>query len=138
MTELTVLANWLKLFPMWDGPVYVDYSDGMPGSISLYPLGLTEVSRRMDVAGNVRTVNRLTLTLYRLTPDNPDSEENARWMLQLQTWIRQQSALGLAPVLGDVPQEEYIRAEKGRLSRIQYVGCACYAVDLTAEFIKLH
>lgn len=137
MTELDVLVSWLQKFPLWNGPVYVDYSDGIPGSISIYPRGLTEISRRMDVAGHIRTVNRLTVTVYRLMEDTAP-QDNARWMLELQNWIRQQSAQGAAPVFGDSYGEEFIRAENGRLSRIQHVGCACYAVDLTVEFIKNH
>ena len=137
MRELDRLISWLQQFPMWNGPVYVDYSDGMPGSISIYPRGLTEVSRRMDVSGNIRSVNRLTVTVCRLMEDITPGD-NARWMLELQSWIRQQSAQGTAPVFGDLPAEEFIRAENGRLSRMQHVGCACYAVELTVEFIKNH
>lgn len=137
MTALEKMKNWLLTFPHWDSqPLYTDYCDALPDTAGLYPLGLTERYRREDVTGRVQIGYRVEFMLCRITGSGRDNGENARWLLQLQDWIGTQSAAGLAPKLGDVPQTERIRAEKGRLKSLPQTGTARYAVTVTADFIK--
>ncbi len=133
MTVLEKITGWLKTFPLWEGELQIDGTAPSPGSVGLYPQGVQEISRREDVLGNVQTVNRFELTLCRIS--NGDAEQAAAWLLALQDWIRQQSAGGLAPRLGDVPAQERIRAEQGRLKAPLQTGAGRYAVKITAEYV---
>ena len=62
--------------------------------------------------------------------------KDAAWLLAFQNWVLQQSMAGLAPMFGDVPTAERIRAEKGKLRETSQAGCGVYAVTLTAEFVR--
>ena len=134
MTALEKLVQWLKTFPLWeDEKLHIDYLDALPGNSGLYSGGLEEISRREDVLGNVTVKNRLHFVLYRLTLS---TEENSRWLLMLQNWVQSQSAAGLAPVFGDTPETEHIRAERGKLQSVPQTGTQKFAVTITAEFEK--
>ena len=132
---LDKVMNWLQTFPLWEGTLQVDYADAIPGSTGLYPRGITELSRREDVLGNVTVRCSWGFALQRAALPG---EENARWLMEFQDWVQQQDALGLAPKFGDVPELSHIRAEKGRLSHRKQVGSALYTVMLTADFTKLY
>ena len=136
MTALEKMVQWLKTFPLWKDDLYIDDLGAAPSNTGLYPGGLEEVSRREDVLGNVTVVCRLHFLLYRRTARQQDNGENSRWLLQLQDWVQQQSAAGLAPVFGDDPKKERIRAEKGKLQEASQTGTGKYAVSITAEFEK--
>ncbi len=136
MTALEKLVQWLKTFPLWEDDLHIDYLGAAPSNTGLYPGGLEEVSRREDVLGNVTVVCRLHFLLYRRTARQQDNGENSRWLLQLQDWVQKQSVAGLAPVFGDVPRKERIRAEKGKLQEASQTGTGKYAVSITAEFEK--
>ena len=135
MTVLDKLISWLQTFPLWEGEkTCVDSLMSTPGSVGLYPRGIREMGRREDVLGNVEVVNRLQILLCRVTAGEDDRAEDAAWLLALQDWVRQQSAAGLAPRLGDVPEKEWIRAEQGRLKTPVQTGTGRYAVTITAEY----
>ena len=136
MTALEEMVQWLKTFPLWEDDLHIDDLGAAPSNTGLYPGGLEEVSRREDVLGNVTVVCRLHFLLYRRTARQQDNGENSRWLLQLQDWVQQQSAAGLAPVFGDDPKKERIRAEKGKLQEASQTGTGKYAVSITAEFEK--
>ena len=134
MTALEKMVQWLKTFPLWEDDLHIDDLGAAPSNTGLYPGGLEEVSRREDVLGNVTVVCRLHFLLYRRTARQQDNGESSRWLLQLQDWVQKQSAAGLAPRLGDIPEKEQIRAEQGRLSAPNQTGTKRYAVKLTAEY----
>ena len=136
MTALEKMVQWLKTFPLWEDDLHIDDLGAAPSNTGLYPGGLEEVSRRKDVLGNVTVVCRLHFLLYRRTARQQDNGESSRWLLQLQDWVQKQSAAGLAPVFGDDPQKERIRAEKGKLQEASQTGTGKYAVAITAEFEK--
>ncbi len=138
MMALETMKNWLMTFPLWNSEeLYIDYNDGIPEHCGLYCRGMEEISRKEDILGGGESVNRLYFELHRMCDHGPENGENARWLLQLQGWIGQQSMLGLAPVFGDVPNRERILAEKGRLADAKQTGTARYTVSITAEFTKL-
>lgn len=138
MTALETMKNWLTTFPLWNSEeLYIDYTDGIPEHCGLYCRGLETVSRKEDILGGGETVNRLRFELHRIGDYGPENGENARWLLQFQEWIAQQSMSGLAPVFGDIPNRERIWAEKGRLADAKQTGTARYTVSVTVEFIKL-
>lgn len=139
MTNLTKLRNWLLTFPLWDEGwvLHTDRTEAEPGNGGLYPLGAQELGRLEDVVGNVTVRCRYRFYLYRVT-QQADPQANAQWLLELQEWIRQQSATGAAPQFGDDPKQERLRAEKGKLNEVSQTGTGTYIVTLTAEFIKIY
>ena len=129
MTVLEKITAWLKTFPQWEENAGLDGMELTPGSIGLFPQGIEEIARREDVLGNVQVTNRFTMMVYRVA-----AGDGPAWMLALQQWVNQQSAAGLAPRLGDIPEKEQIRAEQGRLSAPNQTGTKRYAVKLMAEY----
>lgn len=139
MTDLDKMLQWLQTFPQWNGQkLYVDYTGADPDNCGLFPAGLEEISRREDVLGNVTVRNKYHFALYRVTTGQQEGKENAAWLLALQAWIQAQSAAGLAPVFGDVPAQERIRGEKGRLQQANQTGTGKYLMTITAEFTKIY
>lgn len=132
---LETMKAWLETFPKWEGTLQFDYADAVPGNSGLYPRGITELSRREDVLGNVKTRYSCAFTLRRAAAQ---SQENAQWLLDLQNWVMEQDRLGLAPKFGDEPKTERLRAFEGRLDSHHQVGSSMYTVQLTAEFTKLY
>ena len=139
MDVLQKVKQWLLTYPGWeDAQLYVDYLEAAPSNSGLYPQGLEERSRRVDVLGNVKVSCRYRFALHRMTAGQLNGEENARWLLDFQQWVQQQSIAGLTPQFGDVAAYEQIRAEKGQLREASQVGTGTYQVILIADFIKLY
>ena len=136
MTDLELIRQWVRSYPEWEEgeELHIDYTEAVPCNGGLFPIGLEEVSRREDLLGNVTVQCRYRFNLYRVTAGQ--GPENAQWLMRFQQWVQQQSAAGLAPRFGDVPQKEWIRAEKGKLQESSQAGTGMYAVTLTAEFVK--
>lgn len=132
---LEQMKRWLQTFPQWEGTLQLDYMDAVPGNAGLYPEGLTEISRREDVLGNVRVRYRCG---FRLRTAAVSGEAQAQWLLALQNWVAEQDRLGLTPKFGDEPQTERIRALEGRLDAPAQVGSSVYTLQLTAEFTKFY
>ena len=132
---LQAMIQWLKTCPIWEGQLFVDFHDGNPGSVGLYPAGVEEIDRREDVLGNVTARYRCHFELLRITAGQQDNTGAAVWLLQFQEWVRQQSRLGLTPTFGQEPAREQIRAEKGKLKSASQTGTGAYSVHLTAEYV---
>ena len=132
---LEMMKAWLETFPRWEGTLQIDYADAVPGNSGLYPKGITELSRREDVLGNVRSRYSCAFTLRRAAGQG---HENAQWLLDFQNWVMEQDRLGLAPKFGDEPSSERLRAFEGRLDSRHQAGSNMYTVQLTAEFTKLY
>jgi len=130
------MRTFLLAYPQWEegNLLFIDDTDGVPGNGGLFPQGLQVLSVRQDILGNKETDCRLTFALYR---PSAETEKDAPWLLQFQGWVAEQSALGLTPRFGDVPNKERLRAEKGKLERRQSTG-GLYCVTLTADFTKLY
>ena len=129
------MKAWLQTFPQWEGNIQVDYLEAVPGNTGLYPKGITEISRREDVLGNVKVRCRSTFLLRKTAVD---TEENARWLLAFQQWVMEQNRLGLTPQFGDEPKTERLLAVDGRLESHAQVGSSLYTVQLQAEFTKIY
>lgn len=132
---LEKMKQWLETFPKWEGTLQFDYADDVPGNSGLYPRGITELSRREDVLGNVTTRYSCAFILRRTAARN---QENARWLLDFQQWVAEQDRLGLAPKFGDEPKTERLRAFEGKLDSHKQAGSSMYTVLLTAEFTKIY
>lgn len=140
MTDLEKVTSWLKTYPQWTyaGPLQVDYTHAVPGNIGLFPQGVTQLQRREDITGNVVTKNRYHFVLYRVCAGQRDNSAEAQWLMDFQNWVQSQSVAGLAPQFGDVPEEERIWAETGKLRKSRQTGTAMYAVSLFADFTKVY
>ena len=139
MTAIEKMRTWLMGFPVWNQPnLPIDFNDGLPEHCGLYCKGLEQVSRSVDVLGNVVVHNRLRFVFFRTSDNSWDNIENANWLMALQEWVHEQHIAGLSPTFGDVPREEWIRAENGRLQAADQAGTARYTVDITVDFIKLY
>ena len=132
---LDKMRPWLQTFPEWEGTLSLDYADGVPGNSGLFPRGITELSRREDVLGNIRIRYSCTYVLRR---NAVAGEDNTRWLLDFQNWVAEQSRLGLAPQFGDEPGSERLRAYEGKLEKHAHGGSALYTVQLSAEYTKIY
>lgn len=142
MTALDKIQNWVKTFPKFDvlSAFSVDYTAAEPANGGLMPSGLVEVSRKTDIFGNAAVTNQYNFTLYfvffKAPGDDSGAEENAQWLMDFQDWVQAQSATGAAPIFGDVPRSEIIRAQNGVLAEADNEGTAIYSVSLSVQFIK--
>ena len=132
---LEKMETWLQTFPGWEGAVQIDYADATPGFCGMYPQGVKELSRREDVLGNMAVRCRVTFLLRKAACPGKDS---AKWLLDLQSWVMEQSRLGLAPKFGDEPLTERLRAYEGKLDKLAQAGSALYTVQLSAEYTKIY
>ena len=119
------LKNWLCTYPGWEWE-----------NIGLYPKALEEISRQQDVLGNSTVGCRYQFTLFWQMTGQGNEAEDGQKMLDFQYWVQQQSASGKAPVLGDIPEQEKLRVEKGGLTA--GTQTVTYTATLIADFMKVY
>lgn len=135
MDELDILKSWLLTFPGMAGHMlHTDSLPHAPDSVGIYPQGVEELSEARDILGNRQVLCRSRYLLRRVSSQKPD--DAARWALELQKWVREQSARGLAPRFGCDLATERLRAEKGKLEKVSPTGTDTVQVLLTAEYMK--
>lgn len=142
MTALEKMRAWIATFPGFDilSSFQVDYTDHVdPGTGSISPSGLVEVSRQTNILGVVSITNQYNFGIYcvfeKAVGDDVGASINADWLMEFQEWVQEQSVLGFAPVFGDDPREEKIMAQNG----VMYdagEGTATYMAQLSVQFIK--
>ena len=137
MTALEKMKAWLMTCPCLSQgfTLETDHTAAASGSAGLYPCGLEEISRREDVLGNIKVTNKLHFVLYQVSCGEPD--EQAGRLLALQNWVQQQCLAGLAPHFGDVPGEESVRAEHGKLKSVSPTGTRKHELKLTVQFVTI-
>ena len=142
MSALKKIREWLQTFPGNDrlASLQVDYVPAEPGSGSIAPSGLVEISRVEDILGNITVENQYNFGLYyvfaKSTEDDEGSTQNADWLMDLQEWVQEQSILGAVPRFGDEPAAEQIQAQNGSIYGADEEGTAIYMVQLSVNFIK--
>ena len=142
MSALKKIREWLDTFPGNDqlASLQVDYVPAEPGSGSIAPSGLVEISRNEDILGNITVENQYNFGLYyvfaKSTDDDEGSTQNADWLMDLQEWVQEQSILGAVPQFGDEPAKEQIQAQNGSIYGADEEGTAIYMVQLSVNFIK--
>nr|DAV29319.1 MAG TPA: Minor capsid protein from bacteriophage [Caudoviricetes sp.] len=142
MTALEKIREWIKTYPGCSQlrDLSVDYTDEVPANGGVNPSGLLEVSRKRDILGNVTVLNQYSFTLYfvfaKAPGDDVGAEENAQWLMDFQDWVQSQSITGKAPVFGDAPRQETIKAQNGSLFTADSEGTAVYSAQLSVQFIK--
>lgn len=144
MTDLERVRQWLATYT-GSIPVQrmkVDYFSPNPDNGSIDPSGLIEVSRTTDIMGNVTVENQYNFALYFVLLKSPGDDEgatdNAALLMDFQRWIQDQSIRRLAPVFGDDPDTETIKAQNGALYAADEEGTAIYMVQLSINFIKFY
>lgn len=142
MSALTKIREFIETYPGAEvlRDFQVDFLDQVPTNGSLAPSGLVEVNRKRDILGNVTIKNQYNFGLYcvfvKAPGDDVGATINADWVMDFQEWVQTQSALGKAPVFGDVPEEERIAAQNGVLFAAYEEGTAVYMIQLSVEFTK--
>lgn len=142
MSALRKIREWLTTFPGNNRleSLQVDYVPAEPGSGSIAPSGLIEISRNEDILGNITVENQYNFGLYyvfaKSTDDDEGSTQNADWVMDLQGWVQEQSIIGAAPKFGDEPAVERIQAQNGSIYGADEEGTAIYMVQLSVNFIK--
>ena len=139
--DLDRLRKWLVTYPGYDlsGNMLVYWLDKIPGSKSLRPGGLVEVSRTEDILGNITVSNQYNFGLYIAVEKSPGDGEgaayNAAWVLDLQRWVQAQSTARLAPTFGNIDQsQETIKAQNGELYDTDQEGVGLYVIALSVGF----
>lgn len=144
MSDLEKIKAWISAFPGYDilNHFSVDYTDKIPSNGGIFPSGLVEIRRTTDILGDVKVQNQYNLGLYytftKAPGDDIGAMINADWIMDFQLWIQEQSARHLAPVFGDEPRAERIRAQNGVLYAADEEGTATYMVQLSVEFTKYY
>lgn len=142
MTVLEKMRAFIESYPEYDviSTFQVDYTDQLPVNGGLFPSGLTELQRTKDILGNVTVRNQYNFALYTVfyKPPGDDTEAttNAEWQIHFQEWVQEMSATGKAPVFGDDPKRESIRAQNGVLYSAEDEGTAIYVIQISVQFIK--
>lgn len=136
MDSLEQLRIWLSTCPYLSGEIRFDTVGVTPGSMGLYSCGREETGRQEDVLGNVTTHCMHTFMLYMVCSPEPQTGKTARQMIQVQDWVNQQSMEGNAPIFGDVPRQEKIWAERGKLHSVAKSGTWKYEMRLIVQFQK--
>jgi hypothetical protein len=142
VTDLEKIRAWIATYPGYHilEEFQCDFTDqAVPGNAGLFPAGLVEVARSRDVTGCVTVTNQYNFSLYCVfaKPGGDDGRAtvNADWVMDFQRWVQKQSALGLAPVFGDIPAEERIIAQNGVLCDADKDGTVgIYQVQLSATY----
>ncbi len=144
MSDLEKIREWIKTFQKHDiiADFMIDFADQIPGSGSIAPSGLVEISRLEDIVGNVTVRNQYNFGLYYVfqkpPSDNVEAFNNAEWLMDFQRWVQEQSACHMAPTFGDEPAGERIQAQNGVLYAADEEGTAMYMVQLSVQFTKYY
>lgn len=144
MSALEKIKNWLLTYPEIERlqGLGVDYYSQQPDNGSIDPSGLVEISRKTDIIGNVTVENQYNFALYfvlaKAPEDNEGATQNANWLLDLQNWIQEQSVGRRIPSFGDVPEDETVSAQNGKVDSADEEGTAIYSVQLSINFIKIY
>ena len=144
MSDLEKVRNWLLTYPKINRiqGLGVDYYSAQPNNGSIDPSGLVEISRTTDIIGNTTVRNQYNFALYfvlaKAPEDNEGATDNADWLLDLQTWMQEQSIRKKTPTFGDEPETETISAQNGKVDAADEEGTGVYSVQLSINFTKIY
>lgn len=130
MEQLNALLGVLRQFPLWEEALAVDNWDGCPQNSSLQPLGLTVLSRREDLLGQVRWRLRQSYCLRRAA--YPGAEA-AAWVAGLQNWLLGRSTPELEAAFAPGLR---LWAQQGRLVSTSQPGTGIYEIKIHVEYEK--
>lgn len=125
---IEALKVWLRSYPGWEGEPLVDKTGPVPGHTGLFPQGVEVLSHREDVLGNTACRCRASFLLLRVSRGG---EEDAKWLLDFQDWVRGQSLAGMVPQFGE---NTFFQARGGRKQEGHTPGMAVHRIELMAEY----
>ena len=144
MSPLNKIREWLNTFPGIDRlqEMRVDYYSPQPDNGSIDPSGVQIISIKKDILGNKTVLQQYNFGIYYALAKDPGDDtaavENADFVIEFQEWVNAQSLLRLAPVFGDVPETEEIKAQNGAVTAANIEGVAIYMVQLSVSFTKIY
>lgn len=142
MSPLKRILEWLNTFPGIDrvNGLRVDYYSPQPDNGSIDPSGVQIISTTEDILGNKSVVQQYNFGVYYVLTKDPGDDagatDNADWVLEFQEWVNEQSLRRLAPIFGDNPAMERIKAQNGSVTQASAEGVAIYMVQLSVNFTK--
>lgn len=137
--RLEAIRRWLAGYPGVK-LLRADQTLPCPGYGSIVSLGVTELSREEGFLGELTIHNRWDLKLYFVLPKAQEEDgcasANAQWLLELQSWVQEQSVMGKVPMVGDCPQSLRFVAQQGSLEEAKGEGLGVYSVKLSVFFAR--
>lgn len=119
MEILEKLRQFLLGFPGFDGELLVDFTQDGPGNSGLFPAGLTEVDRRIDLLGNMQVRYQCLFTLYhRMQP----GQDSAQWLLDFENWLTEKT--------------KAVQIQKAKAQEVSRLNSGLCTVTLTVSFRK--
>lgn len=119
MEILEKLRQFLLGFPGFDGELPVDFPQDGPDTSGLFPGGLAEVERHMDLLGNMRVRYQCLFTLYhRMQP----GQDSAQWLLEFENWLTENTGA--------------VRVQKAKAQEVSRLNCGLCTVSLAVDFCK--
>lgn len=119
MEILEKLRQFLLGFPGLEGELSVDFTQDGPGNSGLFPAGLTEVDRRVDLLGNTQLAYQCLFTLYkRMLP----GQDSAQWLLDFQNWLTERT--------------DAVQVQKAKTQEGSRLNCGLCTVTLAVCFQK--
>ena len=140
MGDFERLRNWLAICPAlrdMPGGQHVDWAAPNPGNYGIMPTGSTTIETLEDVVGGVIERRQYNIAIYAVgwTVDDVLRADNIGLVDGVQQWVAQQQWQGLAPKLGDDPDQEYISAANGMLYQLSEDGqTGLYQIQVTATY----
>jgi len=141
MSALEKFKDWICTFDGFPDNVQVDFTDKVPSSSGVFPAGISELGRKKDILGGVILYDQYNFGIYwvfcKSPGDDEEAEFNAGWVMDFQSWVQEQSALGLAPKFDNtMTYKEVIVASDGQLYDADEEGTAMYMVQVVVRFYK--
>lgn len=139
MGVIQTIKDWIATFPGYEklGDMQVDFLAPLPGSNSIAPSGLVEVSRTEDIMGNYTVQNQYNFSLFFVfyRPEGgEETEDNAEWVLNFQEWVQEQDIRGKTPTFGNRTISTV--AQNGMLYTADEEGTGVYMVQLSVNYEK--
>jgi hypothetical protein len=119
MEILEKLRQFLLGFPGFEGELSVDFTQDGPGNSGLFPAGLTEVDRHMDLLGNIQVRYQCLFTLYhRMRP----GQDSAQWLLDFEDWLTENTSA--------------VQIQKAKAQEVSRLNSGLCTVSLAVSFCK--
>lgn len=148
MTDIEKMREWIKTFKDSKGNgvpdiFQIDFTNEIPQNAALFPDGMIEISRMIDLGRNVTTTNQYSFGLYVVLAKPADVDEisasNAEMVMELQQWGQEQSITQQAPKFGNIQEyNEIIKINNGSFFGDKEGGVGVYMVPITVQFKKYY
>ena len=119
MEILEKLRQFLLGFPGFDGELPVDFTQDGPDTSGLFPVGLTELDRRIDLLGNMQVRYQSLFTVYHWMRPGQDS---AQWLLDFENWLTEKT--------------KAVQIKKAKVQEASRLNSSLCTVSLAVSFCK--